>query len=127
MNNQLKAANEYCLSTITYTTPKGKEIALDGSTLITWLSKQDDGSYTKDLARNILTEILPYLGIYPTEEITEEERQSLGIQVEKEGGDTQWVSQYVYDDYGNLMYDETTWEPLTEMVEVDENGNVVLK
>ena len=48
MNNQLKAANEYCLSAITYTTPKGKEIVLDGSTLITWLSKQDDGSYTKD-------------------------------------------------------------------------------
>ena len=48
MNNQLKAANEYCLSAITYTTHKGKEIALDGSTLITWLSKQDDGSYTKD-------------------------------------------------------------------------------
>ena len=48
LNNQLKAANEYCLSTITYTTPKGKEIALDGSTLITWLSKQDDGSYIKD-------------------------------------------------------------------------------
>ena len=60
---------------------------------------------------------------YP--EITEEERQSLGIQVEKEGGDTQWVSQYVYDEYGNLVYDETTWEPMTEMVEVDENGNVV--
>ena len=48
LNNQLKAANEYCLSAITYTTPKGKEIALDGSTLITWLNKQDDGSYTKD-------------------------------------------------------------------------------
>ncbi len=48
LNNQLKVANEYCLSAITYTTPKGKEIALDGSTLITWLSKQDDGSYTKD-------------------------------------------------------------------------------
>lgn len=48
LNNQLKAANEYCLSAITYTTPKGKEIALNGSTLITWLSKQDDGSYTKD-------------------------------------------------------------------------------
>ena len=48
LNNQLKAANEYCLSTITYTTPKGKEIALDGSTLITWLSKQDDGNSTKD-------------------------------------------------------------------------------
>ncbi len=48
LNNQLKAANEYCLSAITYTTPKGKEIALDGSTLITWLGKQDDGGYTKD-------------------------------------------------------------------------------
>lgn len=48
LNNQLKAANEYCLSAITYTTPKGKEIVLDGSTFITWLSKQDDGSYTKD-------------------------------------------------------------------------------
>ncbi len=89
------------------------------------IENQEDGSYTKDLAKNILTEILPYLGIYPTEEITEEERQSLGIQVEKEGGNTQWVSQYVYDEYGNLMYDETTWEPMTEMVEVDENGNVV--
>lgn len=48
LNNQLKAAKEYCLSKITYTTPKGKEIVLDGSTLITWLSKQEDGSYTKD-------------------------------------------------------------------------------
>ena len=26
LNNQLKAANEYCLSAITYTTPKGKDI-----------------------------------------------------------------------------------------------------
>ena len=48
LNNRLKAAKEYCLSKITYTTPKGKEIVLDGSTLVTWLSKQDDGSYTKD-------------------------------------------------------------------------------
>ncbi len=48
LNNRLKEAKEYCLSKITYTTPKGKEIVLDGSTLITWLSKQDDGSYTKD-------------------------------------------------------------------------------
>ena len=34
LNNQLKAANEYCLSAITYTTPKGKEIALDGSVVL---------------------------------------------------------------------------------------------
>lgn len=89
------------------------------------IANQEDGSYTKQLAKNILTEILPYLGIYPTEEITDEERESLGIQVEKEGGNTEWVSQYVYDEYGNLQYDTETWEPLTEMVEVDEDGNVV--
>lgn len=89
------------------------------------IANQEDGSYTKQLAKNILTEILPYLGIYPTEEITDEERDSLGIQVEKEGGNTEWVSQYVYDEYGNLQYDTETWEPLTEMVEVDEDGNVV--
>ena len=60
LNNQLKAANEYCLSAITYTTPKGKEIALDGSTLITWLSKQDDGSYTKEEYKNYQKEMKNY-------------------------------------------------------------------
>lgn len=79
---------------------------------------QEAGIYTKELARNILTEILPYMGIYPTGEITEEQRSSLGMQVKKEP-EKELVAQYVYDEYGNLMYDETTWEPLTEMVEVE--------
>lgn len=79
---------------------------------------QEAGIYTKQLARDILSEILPYLGIYPTEEITEEERSSLGIQVEKERTAETEV-RYVYDEWGNQQYDTTTWEPLTEIVEIE--------
>lgn len=79
---------------------------------------QEAGIYTMQLAKDILTEILPYLGIYPTEEITDEERSSLGIQVEKEITAETEV-RYVYDEWGNLQYDTTTWEPLTEIVEIE--------
>lgn len=82
------------------------------------IANQEDGSYTKKLVKNILTEILPYLGIYPTEDITDEEKAGLGMQVESEP-QKETVVQYVYDEWGNLMYDETTWEPLTELVEVE--------
>lgn len=77
------------------------------------IENQEDGSYTKNLATNILKEILPYLGIYPTEEITEEQKQNLGMKEEDEP-ETEIITDYVYDEWGNLMYDETTWEPLTE-------------
>lgn len=79
---------------------------------------QEDGSYTKQLARDILVEILPYMGIYPTEEITDAERESLGIKVEPEV-ETEWIAQYIYDEWGNPVYDEVTWQPMTEMVAVE--------
>lgn len=82
------------------------------------IENQEDGSYTKNLVKNILQEILPYMGIYPTGDLTEEEQQNLGMQVNREP-ETEMVMQYVYDEWGNLMYDETTWEPLTEMVPVE--------
>ncbi len=82
------------------------------------IENQEDGSYTKNLVKNIMQEILPYMGIYPTGDLTEEEQRSLGMQVNKEP-ETELVAQYVYDEWGNLMYDETTWEPLTEMVAVE--------
>lgn len=82
------------------------------------IENQEDGSYTKNLVKNIMQEILPYMGIYPTGELTEEEQQNLGMQVDKEP-DTEMVAQYVYDEWGNMMYDETTWEPLTELVPVE--------
>ncbi len=82
------------------------------------IPNQEDGTYTKKLVTDILTEILPYMGIYPTEEITEEQKQNLGMQEEAEP-ETELVVNYVYDEWGNLMYDETTWEPLTEVVSVE--------
>lgn len=80
--------------------------------------QESAGKYTKQLATSILTEILPYMGIYPTEEITQEQRSNLGMKVEKDEPETELVTQYVYDEWGNLMYDEITWEPLTEVVSV---------
>ncbi len=38
---------------------------------------QDDAKYATGIVRNILTEVLPYLNIYMTEELTEEERAEL--------------------------------------------------
>ncbi len=81
------------------------------------IDNQEDGSYTKGLVTNILREILPYMGIYPNGELTEEEMSSLGMQVETEP-ETETEIQYVYDEWGQLMYDETTWQPLTEIVSV---------
>ncbi|MDO4343427.1 MAG: penicillin-binding transpeptidase domain-containing protein [Eubacteriales bacterium] len=86
------------------------------------IANQEDGTYTKKLVTDILSEILPYMGIYPTEEITQEQKDSLGIQVDKEP-ETEMVAQYVYDEWGNLMYDTNTWEPLTEMVAVEVTGD----
>ncbi|MDO4454522.1 MAG: penicillin-binding transpeptidase domain-containing protein [Eubacteriales bacterium] len=43
------------------------------------VEKQEQGSFTQVVARKILMEILPYLKIYPTEEITDEQLQTLGI------------------------------------------------
>ena len=82
------------------------------------IASQEDGTYTMGLATDILKEILPYLGIFPTEEITEEEKDSLGIQIEKEEVQKETEIQYVYDAYGNPVYDEETWQPLTEIIEI---------
>ncbi|MCI6552974.1 MAG: cell division protein FtsI [Lachnospiraceae bacterium] len=38
---------------------------------------QDDAKFATRIVRSILTEVLPYLGIFMTEELTEEERESL--------------------------------------------------
>ncbi len=84
------------------------------------IENQEAGIFTKLLAKNILQEILPYMGVYPTEEITDAQREVLGIQVETEKPKTKTIVEYVYDWEGNLVYDEETWEPMTELIEVVE-------
>ena len=48
LKQKLTAANKYCLASIRYVTPNGKEIILDGNETVNWLTKNDDGTYTKD-------------------------------------------------------------------------------
>lgn len=45
---KLKAANEYAIAAITYTTPSGKKIILDGDTIITWLTQDANGNWIRD-------------------------------------------------------------------------------
>lgn len=48
LKNKLEAANQYCQSSISYKSYKGKVLTLDGSTMIEWLSQNEDGTYYKD-------------------------------------------------------------------------------
>lgn len=78
---------------------------------------QSTGGYAQIIARKILQESLPYLNIYPTEEVTDEELQKIGItREEAEIGRQVDTAQPETDENGNVI--ET--EP-----ETDENGNVI--
>lgn len=48
LKNKLEAANQYCKAKVTYKTSSGEVITLDGSTTIEWLTKNEDGTYSKD-------------------------------------------------------------------------------
>lgn len=48
LNNKLSAANQYCLARITYQSQKGETITLDGSQMIDWLTKNEDGTYSRN-------------------------------------------------------------------------------
>lgn len=48
LKNKLEAANQYCKARVTYKTTRGEVVSLDGSTMVDWLTKQDDGTYTRD-------------------------------------------------------------------------------
>lgn len=77
---------------------------------------QSTGGYSQTISRKIMTEVLPYLNIYPTEEITDETLEYLGLTredaeagrvVEKETEEPET------DEYGNII------------PETDENGELV--
>lgn len=80
---------------------------------------QSTGGYSQIIARKILQEILPYLNIYPTEEVTEEELQNIGITWEEaEIGRQVETAEPETDENGNVIETEA---------ETDENGNVIEK
>ena len=72
------------------------------------VARQDDAKFATGIVRNILTEVLPYMNIFMTEELSEKERQELE---EKQLADTLYYSQAVS---GN------------EATELDENGNPIV-
>lgn len=77
---------------------------------------QSTGGYAQIIARKILQEILPYLNIYPTEEVTDEELENIGITREEAEIGRQLDIQPETDEYGNVLEKEP---------ETDEYGNVI--
>lgn len=78
---------------------------------------QASGGYAQIISRNIMMEILPYLNIYQTEEITQEQLDTLEMTMEEaEAGRKLETDQTPEtDEYGNVI----------ETQETDENGDPV--
>ena len=78
---------------------------------------QASGGYAQIISRKIMMEILPYLNIYQTEEITQEQLDTLEMTMEEaEAGRKLETDQTPEtDEYGNVI----------ETQETDENGNPV--
>ncbi len=68
---------EYVVSFMGYAPADDPQIAIYVVVDRANAQKQDDAKYATGIVRNILTEILPYLNIYMTEELSEKEQQEL--------------------------------------------------
>ncbi len=69
--------HEYVVSFLGYAPADNPEIAIYVVVDRANAEKQDNSRFAQGIARNILTEVLPYLHIYMTEELTPEEEQEL--------------------------------------------------
>ncbi len=69
--------DEYVVSFMGYAPAENPEIAIYVVVDRANAEEQDNSRFAQGIARNILTEILPYLNIYMTEELTAEEEQEL--------------------------------------------------
>ncbi len=99
--------------------------------------EQADSSYAQELFREIATEVFPYMGLYPTEEVTSELLAYLGLtQADVVSGSNRKTASFqAFDMYGNLYNDayvngqnEVVSGETGEVLEgayVNEDGNVV--
>ena len=69
--------NEYVVSFMGYAPADDPQIAIYVVVDRPNVKDQDDAKFATRLVRSILTEALPYLGIFMTEEVTEEEQEEL--------------------------------------------------
>lgn len=87
------------------------------------VAEQADSSYPQVLFRQIATELFPYMGIYPTEAITDDLLQYLGITVDETvQNEVRSVTFQCFDSSGNL-YNEAAVNKAGEVV--DSSGNVI--
>lgn len=68
------------------------------------VDNQANSAYAQEIYQKIATEVLPYLGIYPTEDVTPELLASLGLEAEDLGEEVVSTFQ-AYDTYGVLHND----------------------
>ncbi|NLL76464.1 MAG: cell division protein FtsI [Clostridiales bacterium] len=75
--------NEYVVSFMGYAPADNPQIAIYVVVDRPNVAYQDDAKYATRIVRNILTEVLPYKGIFMTEELTDAEREELeALQIE---------------------------------------------
>lgn len=68
---------EYVVSFIGYAPAEDPQIAIYVVVNRANVEKQDQARFATEIVRNILTEVLPHMGIYKTEELSEAENQEL--------------------------------------------------
>lgn len=69
--------NEYVVSFMGYAPADDPQIAIYVVVDRPNVPYQDDAKFATGIVRNILTEVLPYMGIFMTEELTDKEREEL--------------------------------------------------
>lgn len=80
---------EYVVSFMGYAPAEDPQIAIYVVVNRPNVKEQDDAKYATGIVRNILTEVLPYLNIYMTEPVTDEEKKeldALGLEVTYDPG-----------------------------------------
>lgn len=83
------------------------------------VSSQANSTYAQQLYQKIAMEVLPYLGIYPTEEVTDALLQSLGLTAEDVNGGVHIFD--AIDSYGTYHTDARVEDDRV----VDGDGNVI--
>ncbi|MCD7724380.1 MAG: cell division protein FtsI [Clostridiales bacterium] len=89
---------------------------------------QDDAKHATRIVRKVLTEVLPYLNIFMTEELSDEERaelEELQIQIRTSVGDTQDEEETELDEDGNPVESGESGEESGEETEEGQEEDTV--
>ncbi len=87
------------------------------------VAEQADSSYPQVLFRQIATELFPYMGIYPTEPITDELLQYLGISMDETVENNVRSEYFQCFDSSGILYNDAAVNEDGEVV--DSSGNII--